>query len=72
MDIALYGYLKNKATSKKTIESPYWIEVLTECEPDPDPRTSVFRRRSYNDVLLIPAKSWSLLYEKNGENAEGV
>ena len=44
--------------------SPKLVDVFTEGEPDPDPNPSVLGRRSYIDDILIPATSWTSLYEK--------
>ena len=65
IDNALYGYLKIGTSSDGiTTGSTKLKDVFTEGEPDKDPRPSVLGRRSYIDDILIPAKSWSSLYEK--------
>ena len=65
IDNALYGYLKIGTSSDGiTTGSTNLNDVFTEGEPDEDPRPSVLGRRAYIDDILIPAKSWSSLYEK--------
>ena len=65
IDNALYGYLKITPDPDVNITgSPKLVDVFTEGEPDPDPNPSVLGRRSYIDDILIPATSWTLLYEK--------
>ena len=61
----MYGYLKTGTSSDAiTTGSTKRNDVFTEGVPDEDPRPSVLGRRSYIDDILIPAKSWSSLYEK--------
>ena len=65
IDNALYGYLKIDADHDPIkAESSKLIDVFTEGEPDTDQKPSVLGRRSYIDDILIPATSWTSLYEK--------
>ena len=65
IDNALYGYLKIGSDHDPIkVESPKLIDVFTEGEPDTDQKPSVLGRRSYIDDILIPATSWTSLYEK--------
>ncbi|CAI5718043.1 unnamed protein product [Peronospora effusa] len=65
IDNALYGYLKIGSSSDSiTAELSKPIDLFTEGEPDTDPKPSVLGRRSYIDDILIPATSWTSLYEK--------
>ena len=64
IDNALYGYLKNGADSdSSSMKSIKRIDVFTEGEPDTSQTPSVLGRRSYIDDILIPATSWTALYE---------
>ena len=61
----MYGYLKIGTNSDKIAAgSPELIDVFTEGEADTDQRPSMLGRRSYIDDILIPATSWTSLYEK--------
>lgn len=44
--------------------SPKLIDIFTEGESDTSQEPSVLGRRSYIDDILIPATSWSSLYDK--------
>ena len=65
IDNALCGYMKigTKADAISTGSSNL-IDVFTEGEPNDDHKPSVLGRRSYIDDILIPANSWTSLYDK--------
>ena len=65
IDNALYGYLKIGADKdENATDSPKLIDVFVEGEPETDQTSSVLGRRSYIDDILIPATSWTSLYDK--------
>ena len=65
IDNALYGYLKIDSTrNSDATPSSASGDVFMDGLPDTDPRPSVLGRRSYIDDILIPATSWTSLYEK--------
>ena len=65
IDNALYGYLKIGADKDVNVtDQPKLTDVLTEGEPETDQAPSVLGRRSYIDDILIPATSWTCLYDK--------
>ena len=72
IDNALYGYLEivsdpsviSPNTDKIATEWPKLIDVFTEGETDTIQNPSVLGRRSYIDDTLIPATSWTSLYDK--------
>ena len=62
---ALYGYLKIGADKNlNATDHPKLTDVYTEVEPETDRTPSVLGRRSYIDDILIPATSWTSLYDK--------
>ena len=62
---ALYEYLNIGADPDAfSMESSKEIGVFTEGEPDTSQTPSVLGRRSYIDDILIPATSWTALYER--------
>ena len=65
IDNALYGYLKIRADKDVNATDPSKLtDVFTEGEPETDRAPSVLGRRSYIDDILIPATSWTSLYDK--------
>ena len=75
IDNALYGYLNistgpdsnttgSPSANTITTGSTKLIDVFTEREPDTSQSQSVLGRRSYIDDILIPATSWTSLYNK--------
>ena len=65
IDNALYGYMKIGADpDASSTESSKQIDVFTEEEPDTSQTPYVLGRRSYIDDILIPATSWTDLYER--------
>ena len=65
IDNALYGYLKiGENMDSTTTGQSKLIDVFTEGEPETDRSTSVLGRRSYIDDILIPAATWTSLYDK--------
>ena len=65
IDNALYGYLKIGADKDVNVtDQPKLTDVFTEGEPETDQAPSVLGRRSYIDDILIPATSWTSLYDK--------
>ena len=65
IDDAQYGYFKIGADpDDSSMESSKRIDVFTEVEPDTSQGPSVIGRISYIDDILIPATSWTALYER--------
>ena len=65
IEIALYGYLKiGPKSNSSTTPSSTPTDVFTDGVLDTNPRPSVLGRRSYTDDILIPATSWTSLYER--------
>ena len=65
IDNALYGYLKiGTNPDASSTESSKQIDVFTEGEPGTSQTPYVLGRRSYIDDILIPATSWTALYER--------
>ena len=65
IDNALYGYLKICAgKDANATDSSRLTDVFTEGESETDKTPSVLGRRSYIDDILIPATSWTSLYNK--------
>ena len=75
IDNALYGYLKigtdPNAIATGSVDftdmvtrSPKLVDVFTEGEPETSQKPSVLDRSSYIDDILIPATSWTSLYDK--------
>ena len=65
IEIALYGYLKiGPKSNSSTTPSSTLTDVFTDGVLDITPRPSVLGRRSYTDDILIPATSWTSLYER--------
>ena len=65
IDKALYGYLKISADPDAFSMEPFKrTNVFTEGESDTSQTPYVLGRRSYIDDIMIPATSWSALYER--------
>ena len=65
IDNALYGYIKIGSRSDAiSTGSSNLIDVFTEGVPNDDHKPFVLGRKSYIDDILIPANSWTSLYDK--------
>ena len=65
IDNALYGYMKIGADpDASSTGSSKHIDVFTEGDPDTSRTPSVLGRRSYIDDILVPATSWTAIYER--------
>ena len=65
IDNAVYGYLKIGADKDVNATDPSKLtDVFTEGEPETDRAPSALGRGSYIDDILIPATSWTSLYDK--------